>query len=369
MSGEQRFDAIVIGAGQAGPFLGATLVARGMKVALIEERDLGGTCVNRGCTPTKTLRKSARVAHMARRASEFGVQTGSVQVNFRAAMERMQRRVEEARSGLQAWLGQLEGLTIIKARGRLAGREGEQFVVLAGEHQLVAPKVVLNTGTRPFVPPVPGLDELPFLDNERLLALRELPSRLVIIGGGYISLEMAQIFRRLGSEVAILETGPRLTAREDEDIAAAVTGMLTAEGIEVNTGVRIERVGKADNDAGVRVQLAGGRSVDGSHLLVATGRIPNTDCLGLETVGLEVSARGYLVTNDRLETAVPGIWALGDINQRGAFTTPATTIRTSWRRTWPEGNAAPPRASAFMPCLPILRWPTSVFMRPTRENS
>ena len=183
MSGEQRFDAIVIGAGQAGPFLGATLVARGMKVALIEERDLGGTCVNRGCTPTKTLRKSARVAHMARRASEFGVQTGSVQVNFRAAMERMQRRVEEARSGLQAWLGQLEGLTIIKARGRLAGREGEQFVVLAGEHQLVAPKVVLNTGTRPFVPPVPGLDELPFLDNERLLALRELPSRLVIIGG------------------------------------------------------------------------------------------------------------------------------------------------------------------------------------------
>lgn len=320
MSGEQRFDAIVIGAGQAGPFLGATLVARGMKVALIEERDLGGTCVNRGCTPTKTLRKSARVAHMARRASEFGVQTGSVQVNFRAAMERMQRRVEEARSGLQAWLGQLEGLTIIKARGRLAGREGEQFVVLAGEHQLVAPKVVLNTGTRPFVPPVPGLDELPFLDNERLLALRELPSRLVIIGGGYISLEMAQIFRRLGSEVAILETGPRLTAREDEDIAAAVTGMLTAEGIEVNTGVRIERVGKADNDAGVRVQLAGGRSVDGSHLLVATGRIPNTDCLGLETVGLEVSARGYLVTNDRLETAVPGIWALGDINQRGAFT-------------------------------------------------
>ena len=320
MSGEQRFDAIVIGAGQAGPFLGATLVARGMKVALIEERDLGGTCVNRGCTPTKTLRKSARVAHMARRASEFGVQTGSVQVNFRAAMERMQRRVEEARSGLQAWLGQLEGLTIIKARGRLAGREGEQFVVLAGEHQLVAPKVVLNTGTRPFGPPVPGLDELPFLDNERLLALRELPSRLVIIGGGYISLEMAQIFRRLGSEVAILETGPRLTAREDEDIAAAVTGMLTAEGIEVNTGVRIERVGKADNDAGVRVQLAGGRSVDGSHLLVATGRIPNTDCLGLETVGLEVSARGYLVTNDRLETAVPGIWALGDINQRGAFT-------------------------------------------------
>ena len=143
MSGEQRFDAIVIGAGQAGPFLGATLVARGMKVALIEERDLGGTCVNRGCTPTKTLRKAARVAHMARRASEFGVQTGSVQVNFRAAMERMQRRVEEARSGLQAWLGQLEGLTIIKARGRLAGREGEQFVVLAGEHQLVAPKVVL----------------------------------------------------------------------------------------------------------------------------------------------------------------------------------------------------------------------------------
>ncbi len=368
MSGEQRFDAVVVGAGQAGPFLGATFVARGMKVALIEERDLGGTCVNRGCTPTKTLRKSARVAYMARRAREFGVETGPVQVNFKAAMERMQRRVDEARSGLQAWLGQLEGLTIIKARGRLAGREGEQFVVMAGEHRLVAPKVVLNTGTRPFVPPVPGLAELPFLDNEQLLALRELPSRLVIIGGGYISLEMAQIFRRLGSEVVILETGPRLTAREDEDIAAAVTGMLAAEGIEVNTGVRIERVGKADDEAGVRVQLANGRTVDGSHLLVATGRVPNTDGLGLDTVGLEVSARAIWprTTDSKPRYLGSGRWATSI--SAAPSPTPVITIKTSWRRTWLAGNAAPPCALVSTPCSPILRWPTSACMRPTRGN-
>ena len=316
----ENFDTIVIGAGQAGPFLAAKLAAAGKRVALIEARDLGGTCVNRGCTPTKTLRKSARVAHMARRASEFGVEVGPVKVDFRAAMQRMQDRVEEARAGLSSWLGGLSGLRIIKAHGRLAGREGTDFVVRAEKHTLRAPQIILNTGTRSFIPPIPGLADQPYLDSEGLLALRELPRKLLIIGGGYISLEMAQIFRRLGSEVAIVETGPRLTGREDPDVSEAVAAMLQDEGIEVHLGVAIAAVASGDAPGDIALRLADGRDVAGSHLLVATGRVPNTDDLGLDSVGLKGNMRGYITTNDRLETNVPGIWALGDINQRGAFT-------------------------------------------------
>ena len=185
---------------------------------------------------------------------------------------------------------------------------------------MIAPQIILNTGTRPFVPPIPGLDGQHYLDNESLLALRELPRKLVIIGGGYISLELGQIFRRLGAQVAIIETGSRLTAREDTDISVALTDMLQVEDIEIHLGQAVQRVAPPDAQDSVRVQLADGRFVGGSHLLVATGRMPNTDDLGLETVGLQTNDRGYLTTNGRLETAVPGIWALGDINQRGAFT-------------------------------------------------
>ena len=316
----ESYDTIVIGAGQAGPFLAAKLVSQGRKVALVESRDLGGTCVNRGCTPTKTLRKSARVAYMARRAAEFGVHLGPVEVDFAAAMNRMQQRVDEARAGLEGWLGNLSGLTIVKAHARLAGRNGDDFLVQAGDRLLSAPRVVLNTGTRPFVPPIPGLADNPHLDNEGLLALRELPRKLVVIGGGYISLEMGQIFRRLGSKVAIIEAGARLTAREDEDVSQAITEMLRAEGIDVFTGVGIKAVQPGQFEGGSCVELADGRIIGGSHLLVATGRVPNTDDLGLDTVGLKPNMRGYIATNERLETDVPGIWALGDINQRGAFT-------------------------------------------------
>ena len=189
-----------------------------------------------------------------------------------------------------------------------------------GQRRLAAPKVVLNTGTRPYLPPIAGLLDNPHLDNEGLLALRELPRKLVIIGGGYISLEMGQIFRRLGSKVAIIETGPRLTMREDEDVSQAVTAMLRAEGIDVFTGLDIQRVSPGQFAGGSCVELADGRIIGGSHLLVATGRVPNTDDLGLHSVGLKPNMRGYIATNERLETDVPGIWALGDINQRGAFT-------------------------------------------------
>ena len=320
MDNLEVFDTIVIGAGQAGPFLAAKLAGQGRKVALIEARDLGGTCINRGCTPTKTLRKSARVAHIAARAAEFGVQIGPIAIDFPVAMQRMQRRVDESREGLERWLGSLEGLSLIKAHGRLKGRTDDGFLVQAGERQLVAPQIILNTGTRPFVPPIPGLDGQHYLDNESLLALRELPRKLVIIGGGYISLELGQIFRRLGAQVAIIETGSRLTAREDTDMSVALTDMLQAEGIELHLGQAVERVAPADAQDSVRVQLADGRFIGGSHLLVATGRVPNTDDLGLDSIGLQTNDRGYLTTNGRLETAIPGIWALGDINQRGAFT-------------------------------------------------
>lgn len=316
----EAFDTVVIGAGQAGPFLAAKLVGQGHKVALVESRDLGGTCVNRGCTPTKTLRKSAQVAYLARRAAEFGVEVGAVNVNFEVAMQRMQKRVDESRAGLESWLGGLKGLTILKAHGRLAGRADDDFLVHAGPRTLRAPRIVLNTGTRAFVPPIPGLAQNPHLDSESLLALRELPRKLVIIGGGYISLEMGQIFRRLGSEVAIIETGSRLIAREDEDVSAAVADMLRAEGIDLHIGTAIASVLTGETEGGACLQMADGSIIGGSHLLVATGRVPNTDELGLESVGLNVNARGYLVTNERLETDLAGIWALGDINQRGAFT-------------------------------------------------
>lgn len=314
----ESFDTVVIGGGQSGPFLAAELVARGERVAVVEARDLGGTCVNRGCTPTKTLRKSARVAWQVAQAAEFGVQVPAFSVDFAAAMERMQRRVDESRRGLEQWLGSLAGLEIVRAHARIAGREGTRFVVAAGARRLLASKLMLNTGTRPFAPPIPGLADLPFLDNESLLALRERPRRLLVLGGSYIGLEMGQIFRRLGSEVAVIETGPRLVGREDEDVSAAMAEILAAEGIEVFTGQAASAAERTPQ--GVALVLADGRRVEGSHLLVATGRVPNTDDLGLETIDLATDERGWLPTNGRLETAVPGVWALGDINRRGAFT-------------------------------------------------
>lgn len=363
----EAFDTIVIGAGQAGPAMAAKLATEGRKVALVESRELGGTCVNRGCTPTKTLRKSARVAHLARRAAEFGVEVGPVHINFEVAMQRMQTRVDESRAGLASWLGGLAGLTIVKEHGRLAGREGNDFLVEAGSRTLQAPMVMLNTGTRAFVPPIAGLADNPYLDNESLLKLRELPRKLVIIGGGYVSLEMGQIFRRLGSEVSIIEIGPRLTAREDEDVSAAIADMLRAEGIELHMGVAIERVLPGETEGGARVEMADGRIIAGSHLLVAVGRAPNTDDLGLKSVGLKTMsvAISSPTNGSRPRCLASGRWATSITAVPSPI--PATTITTSWPKTSTAGSVARTRAQASTPCSPTRHWPTWDFTKPMRS--
>ena len=312
-----RADAVIVGSGQAAPALAVALAQRGESVVLVEARQLGGTCVNTGCTPTKTLRKSARVAHMARRAAEFGVHVGEVRVDFAAAMQRMQQRVEASRTGLEKWLAGQANVQVERGFGSFAGRTDDGFELQAGTRRIRATRVYLNTGTRPFVPPIPGLDAVPHLDNAALLQLRELPRHLVILGGSYIGLEFAQIFRRLGSQVSVVEGSPRIASREDPEVSDCIRTFLEEEGIRIVTGQAVRR---AEREGDGVALVAGGERIAGSHLLVATGRVPNTDRLALDTVGLQTDGRGFIRTNGRLETPVAGIWALGDINGRGAFT-------------------------------------------------
>ncbi len=310
-------DAAIVGAGQAAPALAVALAQRGERVALIEAVQLGGTCVNNGCTPTKTLRKSARVAYIARRAAEFGVRVGPVEVDFAAAMERMQQRVDTARGGLEAWIGGQPNISLLREWGSFAGRSDGGFDLVAGEQRVHAKRVYLNTGTRPFIPPIPGLADVPYLDNVSLLKLRTRPQHLIVIGGSYIGLEMGQIFRRLGSEVTVVETGPRITSREDPEVSACIADFLQSEGVRIVAGQAIARV---DKSAGGVTVTVGEQRVEGSHVLVATGRLPNTERLAIEAVGVEKDARGFVPTDGRLQTNVAGIFALGDINKRGAFT-------------------------------------------------
>lgn len=317
MANAIEFDAAIVGTGQAAPALAVALAKRGERVALIEGALVGGSCVNAGCTPTKTLRKSARVAYLARRAAEFGVHVGKVEVDFAAAMQRMQDYVDGARSGLESWIAAEPNVTLFRAWGSLAGRGAQGFELLAGEQPLRASRVYLNTGTRAFIPPIPGIADVPYLDNVSLLKLRTLPRHLLIVGGSYIGLEMGQIFRRLGSEVTVVETDRRITAREDPEVSACIASFLAAEGITVMAGQPVARVERSGE--GVALQV-GERRIEGSHLLVATGRRPNTERLKLEAVGVKTDEHGFVPTNAQLETNVPGIWALGDINRRGAFT-------------------------------------------------
>lgn len=319
----RTFDAIIIGSGQAGPFLAVRLAQAGMRTAVIEREHLGGTCVNDGCIPTKTLVASARVAHLARRAADYGVVTGGeVRVDMKAVKERKDRIVQASLDSLAAWLGGTENLTLVWGSARFTG---PREVEVNGE-TLTAPRIFINTGGRPAVPDWPGLSGVPFLTNTSMMTLDALPEHLVVAGGSYIGLEFAQMYRRFGSRVTVVEYADRLIAREDPEVSDAVRGILAAEGIDIHLGVRDIAVGK--RGSGIRLTATAGGSpvgIDGSHLLLAVGRVPNTDGLNLEAPGVAVDKRGFIQVDDQLRASVEeggagGIWALGDVNGRGAFT-------------------------------------------------
>ncbi|RWA62591.1 FAD-containing oxidoreductase [Mesorhizobium sp.] len=312
----KTFDAIIIGAGQAGTPLAGRLNAAGMSVALVERKLVGGTCVNTGCIPTKTMVASAYAAHLARRAADYGVTlSGPVGVDYKAIKARKDKVSGASRTGLETWIAGMEKCTLYRGHARFESAN----TVRVGDELLTAPKIFLNTGGRAAVPDLPGVEEVPYLTNSSMMDLDVLPRHLVVVGGSYISLEFAQMFRRFGSEVTVIEKSPRLTGREDEDVSAAILSILQNEGITVHLGA--EDISFAKQGSDVAVTFAAGKPpAVGSHVLLALGRNPNTDDLGLDKAGVEVDRRGFVVVDDQLRTSVPGIWAMGDCNGKGAFT-------------------------------------------------
>lgn len=314
----EEFDAIIIGAGQSGPFLAAKLAEAGQKVAVIEREHLGGTCVNDGCTPTKTLVASARAAWSARHAAEFGINVeGPVTVDMRAVKARKDAIVDASVQSLTKWLGGLETLEVIKGTGKFVSPQA----VTVGDRTLSAPKIFINVGGSALIPDWPGLQEVPFLTNTTVMELDEVPAHLLIAGGSYIGLEFAQMYARFGAKVTVIERAPNVAPREDQDIIDGIREILKADGVSFLEGSEIERVEKAGSEIKLHVR-SGDRAVEvqGSHLLVALGRIPNTRDLNLQAAGLETDGRGFIPVDDHLRTSVDGIWALGDVNGRGAFT-------------------------------------------------
>jgi pyruvate/2-oxoglutarate dehydrogenase complex dihydrolipoamide dehydrogenase (E3) component len=298
--------------------LARRLAAAGWKVAIVERKLFGGTCVNTGCTPTKTLVASAYAAHLARRAADYGVAIGgNVAVDMKAVKARKDAVVGASRGGLERSLKTLPNCTVYEGHARFAGPKE----VRVGDEVLKADKIFLNVGTRPLVPPIPGLDQVPYFTNSSMVDVDFLPPHLVVLGGSYVGLEFAQVYRRFGSEVTLVELAPRLIAREDEDVSQAIADILKDEGIDVRVNSKVVEVAKQGNNIAVTVETAGTKSqVVGSHLLLAIGRRPNTDDLGLDTAGIATDPRGYIQVDDQLRANVSGIWALGDCNGRGAFT-------------------------------------------------
>lgn len=311
----ERFDAIIVGAGQAGPPLAGRLTEAGQTVAVIERKLVGGTCVNYGCIPTKTLVASAHAAHLARRGAEYGVSTGHVSVDMAKVKARKDKIVHGDREGVESWLEGMDGCTFIRGHARFS----DPHTIRVDDRVLHGDKIFLNVGGRAVAPDMPGLADIDYLTNVGILELDTVPEHLVIIGGSYIALEFAQMYRRFGAAVTVIEKGPRLTSREDEDVSAAVKDILEAEGIDVVVNAEAIRFVKTDNGFEV-VPSEGAAPIAGTHLLVAVGRAPNTDDLGLENAGVETDARGYIVVDDQLRTNVEHIWAMGDCNGRGAFT-------------------------------------------------
>ena len=314
----RRFDAIIIGAGQAGPSLAGRLTAAGKSVAVIERHHFGGTCVNTGCKPTKTLVASAYAARMAQRAAEYGVVlAGTPGIDMKRVQSRAEKIIQDGRAGIETWLEGMDGCTVFRGHARFTG---PHEVEVAGE-VLTAPHIFLNVGGRASVPDLPGLGGVPYLTNSDMVELDTVPAHLVVVGGSYIGLEFAQMFRRFGSRVTVVEKSARLIAREDEDVSAAIREIVEAEGIEVRTGAECLSFARRDEGVAVRVGCTeGAPEIVGSHVLLAIGRRPNTDDLGLQAAGIGTDARGYITVDDHLATSVPGVYALGDCNGRGAFT-------------------------------------------------
>jgi len=318
------YDAAVIGSGQAGPFLAARLAGAGMKTALVEKAHLGGTCVNDGCIPTKTLIASARTAHVARAAAQYGVTIGGpVVVDMAAVKARKDRVVGQSIDGLTKWLTDIPNLTLLWGHARFVGPHAVEVGSGSGKQVIEAPKIFINVGGRAVLPDWPGVQDVRVLTNTSMMEMDQLPEHLIVVGGSYIGLEFAQMYRRFGSRVTVIEYGDRLIAREDPDVSREVQAILEREGVKFHLGVRCAKVAPAHGSARIRIALnsnGAAHEVEGSHLLAAVGRRPNTDDLGLERAGIAVDAGGYIKVDDQLRTNVDGVWALGDCNGRGAFT-------------------------------------------------
>ena len=312
------YDAIIIGAGQAGPPLARRLAAAGMSVAVIERGAFGGTCVNTGCIPTKTLIASAYAAHLARRAADFGVVVdGSVRVDMARVKARKDAISGQSRSGVEHSLRTLDKCAVYQGHARFLGPQE----VEVGDDILTAARIFINVGARASVPKLPGLDQVAYLTNSSMMAVDFLPRHLVIVGGSYVGLEFAQMYRRFGSEVTVVEMAPRIVHREDPDVSVELSQILEREGINLRVNAECIRVAKSDEDVLVGVNCQDGPpEISGSHLLLAVGRQPNTDDLGLDQAGIARDARGYILVDDELRTNVPGVWALGECNGKGAFT-------------------------------------------------
>lgn len=314
----EKFDAIIIGTGQAGPSLAQRMTGEGMNVAILERKLFGGTCVNVGCIPTKALVASARAAHMARRGDDFGVAIeGAINVDMKQVKARKDAIVKQSNDGVTNWMKTMDNLTVFEGHGRL---ESANTVRVNGD-LLEAPKIVLNVGGRAFIPDLPGINDIDYLINTNIMDVDFLPEHLIVIGGSYIGLEFAQMYRRFGSEVTVVEMGPRLIGREDEEVSTSVQQILEAEGITIRTNANCIGLAKRGDQVAVTASCEpGDDEIVGSHVLLAVGRKPNTDDLGLDTAGVETDGRGYVTVDDQLQTNVPGIWAMGDVNGRGAFT-------------------------------------------------
>ncbi len=312
-----KFDAIIVGAGQAGPSLAGRLTAAGRKVAMIERKLFGGTCVNTGCIPTKTLVASAYVAHKARIAAEYGISAGPVTVDMKAVKARKDQISGKSRTGVEGWLRGMENCTVYTGHARFESAHE----IRVGDDLLSADQIFLNVGGRANVPDMPGVDTVPFMTNVGILQLDTLPRHLIIVGGSYIGLEFAQIYRRFGSEVTVVEMGPRLVQHEDEDVSAAIKSFLEKEGINIRLNAKCIHLESRGNDVAVGVDCEYDVTPSvGSHILLAVGRRPNTDDLALERAGVETDEHDYIKVDDQLRTNVPGIWAMGDCNGKGGFT-------------------------------------------------